>query len=443
MLANILDQTKIDDSREVICSSQAVTYWHELRSTYETILSQTTVAAGTRIGFLFSASSVGFAGIAALEKRSANVFLFDANVAADRLEQIANELDLKVCISAETLFLEGLNSTDSTGDSAGGITILTSGTSGKPKAVHHDFSSLVRPVRQTDPGQRWLLAYPPHLYAGLQVTLQALTNYGTLVIPAAGADPQSIAKVMTERSVEFASATPSYWRRLLMAVPPDKLASIPIQQITLGGEVVDQTILDQLRACFPDARIVHIYATSETGRCFSVSDGDAGFPLNLLDAPSNDGVSLRIVDDELQVKSANSMSGYDTRSEAPSDRVTDDGWFRTGDLVEVRGQRVYFSGRASDMINVGGNKVHPIEVERALRMLDEVAEVRVYSQGSSLAGELVACDVVAADKSLDPKLIRTRIMEHCNQALDRYQRPRIVRVLDELDLSDAGKLKRR
>ena len=154
MLANILDQTKIDDSREVICSSQAVTYWHELRSTYETILSQTTVAAGTRIGFLFSASSVGFAGIAALEKRSANVFLFDANVAADRLEQIANELDLKVCISAETLFSVGLNSTDSTGDPAGGITILTSGTSGKPKAVHHDFSSLVRPVRQTDPGER-------------------------------------------------------------------------------------------------------------------------------------------------------------------------------------------------------------------------------------------------------------------------------------------------
>ena len=137
------------------------------------------------------------------------------------------------------------------------------------------------------------------------------------------------------------------------------------------------------------------------------------------------------------------MSGYDVRSEAPSDRVTEDGWFRTGDLVEVRGQRVYFSGRASDMINVGGNKVHPIEVERALRMLDEVAEVRVYSQGSSLAGELVACDVVAADKSLDADVIRTRIMEHCNQVLDRYQRPRIVRVLDELDLSDAGKIKRR
>jgi len=443
MLANVLDQTDIDDSREVICSSQAVTHWHELRSFYETILRQTSVAAGTRIGFLFSASPIGFAGIAALEKMSANAFLFDANVDPDRLEQTANELDLELCVSAETLFSEGLNSTRSTGDTTGGITILTSGTSGKPKAVHHGFSSLVRPVRQTSPGQRWLLAYPPHLYAGLQVTLQALTNHGTLVIPAAGSDPQSIAKLMTERSVEFASATPSYWRRLLMAVPHDELSSIPIQQITLGGEVVDQTILDQLRACFPDARIVHIYATSETGRCFSVSDGDAGFSVKLLDAPSDDGVALRIVDDELQVTSANSMSGYDARSESPSDRVTEDGWFRTGDLVEVRGQRVYFSGRASDMINVGGNKVHPIEVERALRMLDEVAEVRVYSQGSSLAGELVACDVVAADKSLDAEVIRTRVMEHCNEVLDRYQRPRIVRVLDELDLSDAGKLKRR
>ena len=118
------------------------------------------------------------------------------------------------------------------------------------------------------------------------------------------------------------------------------------------------------------------------------------------------------------------------------------GWFKTGDLVETRDQRVFFVGRTTDIINVGGNKVHPFEVEQVIRDLKGVAEVRVYAQESSIAGELVACDVVPADLKADVEAFRKAVMAHCNSQLSRFQRPRIVRVLRELELSDASKMKR-
>ena len=193
---------------------------------------------------------------------------------------------------------------------------MTSGTTGEPKAARHSWDSLTRPVRRQAASQPpcWLLAFRPQLYAGLQVILQALLNGGTLVVAPPQAPPDEVVELMAQAGVEFASATPSYWRRLLMSSDAAMQRRVPLVQITLGGEVVDQSILDQLHETFPAARLVHIYATTELGRCFSVTDGRAGFPRAWLDQTSSDGIALQVRGGELWVRSANAMAGYDSRA---------------------------------------------------------------------------------------------------------------------------------
>jgi acyl-CoA synthetase (AMP-forming)/AMP-acid ligase II len=271
------------------------------------------------------------------------------------------------------------------------------------------------------------------------VILQALLNHGTLVVPLPQAEPADVAKLMAAAGVQFASATPSYWRRLLISVDAALLSQVPLVQITLGGEVVDQTILDRLAQTFPAARLTHIYATTELGRCFAVTDGKAGFPQAWLHHASTDGVELQIRDGQLWVRSANSMSGYDPLAPGQGPDRDAAGWSATGDLVELRGDRIYFVGRNSEMINVGGNKVYPVAVERVIRQLPEVAEVRVYAQASSLAGQLVACQIVPAPGCSDEQ-VRQKIREHCQAYLNRPACPRMIEIVERLQLSEAGKL---
>jgi acyl-CoA synthetase (AMP-forming)/AMP-acid ligase II len=169
-----------------------------------------------------------------------------------------------------------------------------------------------------------------------------------------------------------------------------------------------------------------------------VTDGQAGFPSRILGAASADGVELRIEDGELQVRSANAMRGYDAASGAPN--PTGD-WFATGDLVRCEGDRCYFVGRKSDIINVGGNKVSPLEVEQVLRDVPGVADLRVYAKASSIVGQLVAVQIVPICAQ-DSEAVRAAVVDAGLQRLTPAQRPRVVEIVDRIELSEAGKTKR-
>ena len=271
-------------------------------------------------------------------------------------------------------------------------------------------------------------------------------------MPAPGDSAEDVARLAAGAQVEFASATPSYWRWLLTLADANTLNRIPLRQITLGGEAVDQPTLDALQRLFTQTRLVHIYATTELGRCFSVTDGRAGFPLSYLEATSAEGVQLKIDDSELVVRSGNAMSGYDRpKSSLPSgekgkesdrDEASPRGaWFRTGDLVKVDGDRVYFVGRTSDMINVGGNKVYPLEVENVVRSVAGVANARIYGESSSIVGQLVKCDLVVA-AGHDPASVEKAVREKTVELLNSYQRPRLISIVSEIPRTTAGKTAR-
>jgi acyl-CoA synthetase (AMP-forming)/AMP-acid ligase II len=442
MFSRIILEETIPLQRQAIVNNCRSTTWGEFRELTQISLKKYAAFRRRRIGLLFPPTAAGYSTLAALDRLQCDVFLFDSRLRSEEAVRFSEKLKLGalLCLTGDDDRVDCAVKELSDEDAWSGgptITILTSGSTGEPKAARHSWESLSRPVRSAsqDVAPRWLLSYRPHLYAGLQVMLQCFSDRGTLVAPDQEIDPRHMARFMCETSVQFASATPSYWRRLLLFAEKDVLNRIPLLQITLGGEVIDQPLLDNLRRHFPRARLVHIYATTELGRCFSVSDGIAGFPTSYLNRVLPDGTELKVQDGELLVRSLNSMKMYDPHS-AQQGTVSD--WASTGDLVELKEDRVYFVGRRTDMINVAGSKVFPMEVERVIRVIPGISDVRVFGKASSIAGELVACEIVPSPGQ-DCEKLKEEIIRACRNKLASPQQPRLITFVNRIDLSAAGK----
>jgi acyl-CoA synthetase (AMP-forming)/AMP-acid ligase II len=444
-LDSLIGRPRENSRQAAIVTAETRTSWEQLSELVSVAANDLSALRGQRVGLLHRGDGPSWAALTALDRLAAEVFLLDAALPADEVRRLAEDFQFAATVSMNSLdsqlpwHVDFLQTSPGSGESS--VTILTSGTTGRPKAAKHTWASLARPVRITSEAEpsSWLLTYRPHLYAGLQVSLQCFASGATLVNPGANASVDRIVDLLAREQVACVSATPSYWRQLLIFSQPEVLAKAKLRQITLGGEVVDQGVLDMLQRAFPTARLVHIYATTELGRCFSVTDGQAGFPSRFLNAVSPDGVELRIHDGELQVRSANAMRGYDALS-GVANQAGD--WFATGDLVRCEADRCYFIGRASDIINVGGNKVSPQEVEQVLRAVPGVADVRVFAKSSSMVGQMVAAQIVP-HCAQDSATVRAAVIEAGVRQLTPQQRPRLIEIVDRIELSEAGKTRRR
>ena len=421
-----------------LCTLGGGATWRQVHERAKSFRQSWDEFAQRRVGVCLRGDASGLASLAALDALHADVVLVDADLPLPRVHALWQEL--RLCgILRDGAWLPQGPSGEAVSDAGQFVTILTSGTTGQPKAVRHTWSSLFRPVRPVQTVDRpvWLLSYRPHLYAGLQVIVQAVCDGGSLAVPVPGDGPEEIAELMCSAGVTHASATPSFWRQLITFTNSDDWSRVPLQQITLGGEAVDQQILNLLRSHFPQARITHIYATTELGRCFAVTDGRAGFPAGWLENSPREDVQLRIVDGELAVKSSNRMSGYDPHV-AVSPQVTVDDWMMTGDLVERSEDRVVFRGRRSDIINVGGNKVQPLTVEDVIRQLPWIKDARVFGKSSSIAGQIVACQIAVHEEGR-PADVKSELSRHCRASLPSPAVPRWIEVVASITLTEAGK----
>ena len=236
-----------------------------------------------------------------------------------------------------------------------------------------------------------------------------------------------------QNHVNALSATPSLWRKLLM---DGRIKACRLRQITLGGEIADQHILDGLKRHFNGARIVHIYASTEAGTAFSVHDGRAGFPAIWIQNKSGPlPLSIR-GDGHLLVKPPILSDGLEIVQ-----RLDSDGYLDTEDMVRVEGDRVIFLGRASGAINVGGNKVAPEYIESHIRAVNGVVDVRVFGKKSSMIGQIVAAEIVP-HPGLEVKRLRGEILHYCRVNMESWQTPGIVSFVHELKENSAGKRER-
>lgn len=315
--------------------------------------------------------------------------------------------------------------------------MTTSGTTGIPKIVRHTLESLTRSVRVMGPPlPRWGLVYEPSRFAGLQVVLQALLGGGELIAPDPDGDVGARLRFLAQHGCTHLSATPTLWRKILMLPEAGLLAP---QQVTLGGEIADAGILRALAARYPAARITHIYASTEAGVGFSVKDGLPGIPAQYV-RDGIGGARLRVVDGELWIK----PPGTPPEASRRADHITIDaeGYLRTGDLVRDDGDRIYFLGRDSSTINIGGTKVHPEDVEAIVNEHPDVAASQVSSRPNPLVGALLTLTVAPRDPAIDAAAFKQSIKAWCRDRLPREAQPATIKIVESIAATAAGKLTR-
>ena len=315
--------------------------------------------------------------------------------------------------------------------------LLTSGTTGAPRMLVHTFAGLTAPIKggpKQGTGVVWGTFYDIRRYGGLQIFLRAVLGHGSLVLSRADEPPGDHLLRLAAHGATHISGTPSHWRRALMS---PSARSIAPRYVRLSGEVADQAILNSLRSFYPQAAIVHAYASTEVGVGFEVADHLEGFPASLVGAAGE--VETKVEDGSLRIRSPRTAVGH--LGEERSAVMDAEGFVDTGDMVERRGDRYYFLGRRSGVINVGGLKVHPEEVEAVLNRHPAVRMSLVRARKSPITGSLVVAEVVLKGES-DPDLQR-EILHLCHESLATHKIPATIRFVPALDVAPAGKLARR
>ncbi len=323
--------------------------------------------------------------------------------------------------------------------------LLTSGTSGPPKIVAHTLDSLSDPIRSEGTGAvlgTWATFFDIRRYGGLQAFLRAIIGGCSLVLSHPHESVADYLQRVIAHDVTHMNGTPSHWRRALMT--PDVHRFQPVY-VRMSGEIADQSLLDGMRLAFPLVEMVNVYGSTEAGVAFEVRDGLEGFPMSVVD--SGGDVEVRVVDGELRVRSDRTAMRY-LGLAAPRLR-DDDGFVSTSDMVERRDERWYFAGRRDGVINVGGLKVHPEEVETLINRHDQVRASLVKGRANPITGKIVVAEIVLKSLPNTEKggkqvaAIKEEILAMCRHSLPIHKVPATIRVVETLEMSAGGKLVRR
>ncbi len=315
--------------------------------------------------------------------------------------------------------------------------LLTSGTTGFPKLVVHNLASLSAPIK-SDQHQGtdvvWGTFYDIRRYGGMYIFLRALLGHGSLVLSSGGEAPGDHLSRLAAHGVTHLTGTPSHWRRALMS---PSARSIAPRYVRLSGEIVDQGILNTLHSFFPQAAIGHAFASTEAGVGIEVTDGLEGFPASVV--RKHGEVDIKIQDGSLCLRSGRTAVRY--LGDESSTLMDHEDFIDTGDMVELRGERYYFLGRRTGVINVGGLKVYPEEVETVINRHPAVRMSCVRSRRSPITGALVVADVVLQGDP-DPAVVQQEILTLCREALGRHKVPTKINLVASLTVAESGKMER-
>jgi acyl-coenzyme A synthetase/AMP-(fatty) acid ligase len=307
--------------------------------------------------------------------------------------------------------------------------------------VLHTLASLTGAIGagESHPEMIWGTFYDIRRYGGLQIFLRAVLTRSSLLLTGPLEPLANYLQRAGEAGVTHISGTPSHWRRALMSPEAGRIAP---RYIRLSGEIADQAILNSLRSFYPDAEISHAFATTEAGVAFDVRDALSGFPAGLL--TGTPGVELQVIDATLRVRSGRTAERY--LGENPPALKDPEGFVDTGDVLELRDGRYHFQGRRDGVINVGGLKVHPEEVEGVLNRHPQVRLSLVKRKKNPITGALVVADVVlkapSAREGEQARELQQAIKQFCRESLPPHKVPAAISFVPALAISETGKLVR-
>ena len=310
-----------------------------------------------------------------------------------------------------------------------GLILFSSGTSGEPKGMLHDLNALLDRYREVRPraDRTVQLLLADHI-GGLDSAFRTLFAGSTLVVPEARS-AVAVGEAIERYNVNILPASPTFLNLMLLAHVTEKFDCSSLEVIAYGAEPMSARLLGRLVKAFPDTAFQQKFGTSETGAIRIKSQSTDSVYFRIEDS----GVEWRVQDAELWLKTSSRILGYLNADESSLEA---DGWYRTGDLVEeAEAGYLRIIGRRSQLINVGGQKVHPAEVEQVLSEIEGVDACAVFGQAAPVTGSMVACEIVTAS-SQDLRAWKRLIRSHCRGRLANWKIPVAIELRAELSMTD-------
>ena len=293
-----------------------------------------------------------------------------------------------------------------------GIIFFSSGTTGRPKAILHDFNNFLARYAVQRPPLRALNFLLFDHAGGINTMLHTLFNRGVVIVPSERT-PEIIAAEMVEHKVELLPTTPTFLRMMLLAGVFDTMQFPDLRVITYGTERMDQATLDRLCAKLPNVDFRQTYGLSELG-VFQVKSRARD---SLWMQIGGKGIETRIVDNVLHIRSENRMLGY---LNAPSPFV--DGWYDTGDIVETDDGWFKVVGRAKEVLNVGGLKILPGEVERVALLYPDVLRAKAVGVANPITGQHIEVTVEPKEgATIDRRAVMNHFRSHLQKQLSPHR----------------------
>lgn len=301
-----------------------------------------------------------------------------------------------------------------------GLVLFSSGSTGKSKGVVHDLLPMLEKYKSGRPAMRTISFLLFDHIGGVNTMLHVLANGGCMVT-VRSRTPDSVLEMVEAFGVELLPTSPTFINLILISEAWERYDLSSLKLVTYGTEPMPDSTLKRFHALFPNIKLQQTYGLSEVGilRSQSLDSGSLWVRLG------GEGFETRVVEGVLQIKAKSAMLGY---LNAPSP-FTEDGWFNTGDIVETDGEYVRFLGRKSEVINVGGEKVFPAEIESVIQMLDNVTEVAVFGESNPITGNIV-CAEIALGHSEDRRAFVNRLKEHCRAYLQNYKIPIKISIIE-------------
>ena len=315
-----------------------------------------------------------------------------------------------------------------------GLILFSSGSTGKPKAMVHNFDNLINSYKDKKEKSLNMIIFLmfDHI-GGLNTLLNILSIGSTMIIPE-NRNPDDICKLIQDYKITVLPSSPTFLNLILMSNSHNKYDLSSLKMITYGTETMPDSLLNRLKDIFPKVKFLQTFGTSETGIANTKSKASNSTFMKIEDLD----LEYKIVENELWLKSKTQILGYLNSS---MDSFTKDGWFKTGDLVEtLDDDYLKIIGRNKEVINVGGQKVLPSEVESIILSMNEIDDCMVYGEKNIITGETVVCDVVCKNEIQNIKVL---IRKFCKDKLDNYKIPTKVNIVDKTNFTHRFKKIRR
>lgn len=319
-------------------------------------------------------------------------------------------------------------------ESHSGLILFSSGSTGKPKAMIHNLDNLIDSYREKRSKRLVFLVFLmfDHI-GGLNTLLNCLSMNVVMVFPE-NREPDHVAHLIEKYKVNILPASPTFLNLMLIGGCQVHYDLGSLRMITYGTESMPESLLVKLKDAFPRVKFLQTFGTSETGISATSSYSSTSTFLKI-DDPNTE---YKIVNGELWLRSKTQIMGY---LNSCMERFTDDGWFRTGDMVEEKDGYIKIIGRNSDIINVGGEKVQPSEVESVLFQMPHVNDCIVYGEKNPITGQIVVTKILY-DKDIKLSELKKEVVLFCKDKLTRYKIPAKVVKMSESEYTERFKKKR-